>query len=94
MNAGLGRLVHEEAQHLVERRCLGLDLVNRMRHDELAPRRRHHVELDEVDTRLERQSERGERVRGAERRGAPVTDPQRAPVAPLERDHGSGLVGR
>ena len=92
MDADLGRLVHEEASDVVERRRLRRDLLTS------APRRARlrldHVELDEVDARLERSTERRERVLGGERRGAPVSDPQRAALSPLERDHGVGLVGR
>ena len=94
VNADFGRLLDEEGQDLVERRRLGLDLARRVRADERAVAAGDHVELDEVDADLERGAQRRERVRRSQRGGAPVPDPQRAPLAPLERDHGSGLVGR
>ena len=92
--ADLRSLVDEEPEDVVECRRVRRDLADRVRDEQLASGFRNHVELDEVDADLERGAQRRERVRRSERGSASVTDPQRAPLAPLERDHGSGLVGR
>ena len=61
---------------------------------ERAVTERDHVELDEVDARLERRAERADRVLGREGGGPAMADPQRPSRAALQRDHGTGRVGR
>ena len=94
VNARIGRLFHEEAQRVVERRRLGHHLFVRVRDDELAAGTGEDVELDEVDTDLHRSPKRAQRVLRGQRRRAPVPDAQRPPFASLDGDHGVGLVGR
>ena len=69
--------------------------VVRVCDDELPAAEVEHVELDQVDPRLDGCTERAQRVLGGERRCPPVADPERTSVASLERDHGEpGRVGR
>ena len=62
--------------------------------DDLSAGEPEHVELDEVDTGRDGCPKPCERVLGCERGGPFVADHERAPVASLERDHGTGRVGR
>jgi hypothetical protein len=72
--------------HLVE--------IVRVGDDELASLELEDVELDEIDPGGERGPKRDQGVLGRESRRSAMPDPERASVAALERDHGSGLVGR
>ena len=72
--------------HLVE--------IVRVRDQQLAVAQGEHVELDEIDARLECGAKRRERVLRCERRRSAMPDPKRSAVASLERDHGAGRVGR
>ena len=95
MDADLGRLLDEEGEDLVERGCLGLDLAR------ARARRRASPSLPATTSNSMRSTPVSSAARndssvfaGASACGAAVADPERAPVAPLERDHGGGLVGR
>ncbi len=68
--------------------------IVRVRYHELAVPQIENVELDEIHTCFDCRPEGWERVLGRQDSGAPMTYPQRTPVAPLERDQGSGLVGK
>jgi hypothetical protein len=70
--------------HLVE--------IVRVGDDKLAVIELDHVELDQVDPRLERRSKGAQRVLRRECGRTAVPDPERSSLAPNERDH--GLVGR
>ncbi len=54
-----------------------LEQVVRVGEHESAVGEVENVELDEVDANLERSPERGQRILGCKRRGAPMADPQK-----------------
>ena len=94
MKADPRRFVDEESQRLVQGRRVRADVARPVRDDETAVGDLDHVELDEVDARLDRGAEGTQRVLGRERRSTPVADAKWTSVPALERDHGVGLVGR
>ena len=94
MKADPRRFVDEESQRLVQGRRVRADVAGPVRDDETAVGDLDHVELDEVDARLDRGAEGTQRVLGRERRSTPVADAKWTSVPALERDHGVGLVGR
>lgn len=82
------RPAHGAVTHFVE--------IVGMGDDERAARELEHVEFDEIHACLDCRPERAKRVLRSQSRCAAVPDPERPPVASLQRDHGvgSGRVGR
>ena len=94
VRADPGRLVHEEAQRLVEGRRVRPDVLARVRDDERAGVLR--ITSNSTTSTPASTAARNDAsvFSGASARGPAVADTERTAVSPIERDHGLGLVGR
>ena len=70
-----GSLVGQECECLVEWKRILVDFATRMRENEPAAGQAEDVDLDDVDSSLQRKLERAERVRRSQSGGPTVADP-------------------